>query len=65
MEQLPEHRINILLIADMLHCKVLKRRLQVLILTPEGLMRPTGDLDIAVVAHYRQYFFRQNLMTQR
>ena len=49
MEQLAEDRVNIFLIANMLHCKILKRRLQMLILAPQRLVGAAGDFDIAVV----------------
>ena len=63
MEQLPEHRINVILVTDMLHGEIIEHRLQMLILPPQGLVRATGDFDIAVVTHDRQNFLRQDLVT--
>lgn len=34
LKKLAEHRINIILIANMLHCKIIKRGLQMLIFAP-------------------------------
>ena len=51
VEQLPEYRIDIILIADMLHSKVIEHRLQMFILPPQSLVRAAGDFDIAVVTH--------------
>ena len=65
MKQFPEHRINIFRVANMLHGKVFKGRLQVFILPPQRLVRTTGYLDIAVVADHGQDFLRQQLVTQR
>jgi hypothetical protein len=39
VEQLPEHRINIILVTDMLHGKIIEHRLQMFILPPQGLVR--------------------------
>jgi hypothetical protein len=39
VEQLPEHRVDIFLVADMLHGKVIKHRLQMFIFAPQGLVR--------------------------
>lgn len=51
MKQFTEHRINIILVADMLHRKVVESRLQMLIFSPQCLMRATGNFDIAVITN--------------
>lgn len=48
LEQFSEHGVNILLIANMLHGEVVESRLQVFVFTPQRLMRPAGDFNIAV-----------------
>ncbi len=49
MEQFAEHRIDIFLVANVLHSKVLKGFLQMLIFAPQRLVRAAGYLYVAVV----------------
>ena len=65
MKQFAKYRINIFRVANMLHSKVFEGRLQVFILPPQRLVRPTGYLNIAIVAHHGQDLLRQQFMTQR
>ena len=51
MKQFTEHRINIILVADMLHRKVVESRLQMLLFSPQCLMRATCNFDIAVITN--------------
>ncbi|MNL68664.1 hypothetical protein D3C87_1934270 [compost metagenome] len=65
VEQFAEHRVNIVLIADMLHSKVIEHRLQMLILTPQRLMRAARNFDVAVITHHGQNFLREDFVAQR
>ena len=53
MKQFTEHRINIILVADVLHRKVVESRLQMLIFSSQCLMCTTGNFDIAVITNNR------------
>ena len=53
MKQFTGHRINIILVADVLHRKVVESRLQMLIFSPQCLMCTTGNFDIAVITNNR------------
>lgn len=53
MKQFTEHRINIILVADVLHRKVVESRLQMLIFSLQCLMCTTGNFDIAVITNNR------------
>ena len=53
MKKFAEHRINIILIANMLHRKIIKRGLQMFIFAPQGLMCAAGNFDITVVTNHR------------
>ena len=64
MEQFAEHRVDIILVADMLDSEVIKYRLQMFILAPQRLVRPPCNLNIAVVTHHRQDLLRQDFVTQ-
>ena len=64
MKQFAEYRVDILLVANMLHGEIIKGRLQVFILAPQGLVRPAGNFDIAVITHHRQNFLRQQFVAQ-
>ena len=65
MKQFAEYRVDILLVANMLHGEIIKGRLQVFILAPQGLMRPAGNFDIAVITHHVVRYYSYIEITRR